>query len=461
MIQPKSCLNNNKFGLAAVLAKKSLARKGFSFALCLFCLAVTLIFSSCGNKKNEPLIIWTDIPEFASYAELFNKEHNDAKAVVIFKQEPARSMPPLEDEIQPDLVVSSWLKNSSTRKYFLPLDYMFSGGLLQKSEFYSKLLDYGLMNSKQYLLPVSFNLDAVMFRKKNETLVTDDHFITLDGIKKLSAEFNKKNEDGSFECMGFAPSWDGDFLYLASRMNGASYVEKKEHFGWDADALKNTAEYMKAWTQQCDSDTETELNFQFKYLYMPKYKQFSADRCFFAFIKSSDLFMLTEEQFSGLTYRWVGEEGRIMVEDDIVTMGLCKFAEHKDAAQKFMEWFYTESVQKKLLERQDSLKLDSISFGIAGGFSSLVKVNANVYPLRYRSLLENLPMGEYLSCPNILSPRWPSLKEKVVIPYLLDCVQVKKVAAESAGAGQGSSEPKQKPIRTIEQRISAWEREAF
>ena len=83
MIQPKSCLNNNKFGLAVVLAKKSLARKslarkGFSFALCLFCLAVTLIFSSCGNKKNEPLIIWTDIPEFASYAELFNKEHNDA-----------------------------------------------------------------------------------------------------------------------------------------------------------------------------------------------------------------------------------------------------------------------------------------------------------------------------------------------------------------------------------------------
>ncbi|MBQ2464927.1 MAG: hypothetical protein II507_08085, partial [Treponema sp.] len=63
-----------------------MARKGLSFALCFFCLAVTLIFSSCGNKKNEPLIIWTDIPEFASYAELFNKEHNDAKAVVVFKQ---------------------------------------------------------------------------------------------------------------------------------------------------------------------------------------------------------------------------------------------------------------------------------------------------------------------------------------------------------------------------------------
>ncbi|MCR5317948.1 MAG: hypothetical protein K6E22_06945 [Treponema sp.] len=436
-----------------------MARKGLSFALCLFCLAVILIFSSCGNKKNEPLIIWTDIPEFASYAELFNKEHANAKAIVVYKEEPARSLPPLKDEIQPDLVVSSWLKNSSTRKYFLPLDYMFSGGLLQKSEFYSKLLDYGLMNSKQYLLPVSFNLDAVMFRKKNETLVTDDHFITLDGIKKISSEYNKKNDEGSFEAMGYAPSWDGDFLYLASRMNGAEYVEKKEHFDWNAEALQKTAEYMKGWTLQTGADTDTELNFQFKYLYMPKYKQFAQDKSFFAFIKSSDLFMLTEEQFSGLTYRWVGDEGLLPVEDDIVTMGLFKSASHKASAQKFIQWFYTEDVQKRLLERQDSLKLDSVTFGIAGGFSALAKVNANVYPLRYRSLLENLPMGEYLSCPNILSPRWPSLKEKVVIPYLLDSIQVKKTQPE--GTETASPAAKEKPLRTIEQRISAWERESF
>jgi len=432
-------------------------RKKLSSLLFVFIVGAIFTFSSCGNKTEDPLVIWTNIPEFASYAELFNKEHSNAKAMVVYKEEPARSLPPLKDEIQPDLVVSSWLKNSSTRKYFLPLDYMFSGGLLQKSEFYSKLLDYGLMNSKQYLLPVSFNLDAVMFRKKNEHLVTDDHYITLDGIRLLSSEFNKKNSDGSFESIGYAPSWDGDFLYLASRMNGANYVERKEHFAWDEDALKKTADYMKSWTLQSGLDTDSELNFQFKYLYMPKNKQFSADKCFFAFIKSSDLFMLQEEQFSGLTYRWVGVEDRLLVEDDIVTMGLCKSAEHKDDAQKFIEWFYKEEVQKKLLERQDSLKLDSVSFGIAGGFSSIIKVNANVLPLRYRSLLENLPAGEYLSCPNILSPRWPSLKEKVVIPYLLDSIKVKKGQSENASGEL----PETQPVRTIKQRISAWEREAF
>ncbi|MBQ1796141.1 MAG: hypothetical protein II110_10745, partial [Treponema sp.] len=70
-----------------------------------------------------------------------------------------------------------------------------------------------------------------------------------------------------------------------------------------------------------------------------------------------------------------------------------------------------------------------------------------------------LPMGEYLSCPNILSPRWPSLKEKVVIPYLLDSIQVKKAQPEEGETDSPAT--KEKPLRSIEQRISAWEREAF
>lgn len=412
-----------------------------------FC--VQILLSGCNARKKDPLIIWTDIPEFASYAELFNIQHQDAKALVIYKKEPARSLPPLKDEIQPDIVVSSWLKNTSTRKYFKSLDFMFSGGLLEKNAFYEKLLDYGVLNSKQYLLPVSFNLSAVMFSKKNEELVTDDHILTLDAIKKLSSDFNEKNEDGNFIKMGFAPSWDGNFLYLASRLDGAAYKQSRDSFSWDEEALQKTAAYMKEWTASADGSSETEQNFQFKYLYMPEYRQVASDRCFFAYIRSDNLFMLTEEQSSGLTFRWVGQNEKLLLEDDFVTMGIFKGSKHNSQSQKFVEWFFKEETQKKLLERHDSLKTDSNSFGVAGGFSSLRKVNSKIFPLHYRSLLENLPTEKFLEPPSMLGSRWQSLKERVVIPYLKDLTSF------------NPEEDKELQIKSMQKRISDWERLAY
>ena len=279
------------------------AHKAGIFLLSLF----SFTFFSCTKNSITPLVIWTDNPEIVSYAEYFNATHQDAKAVVVYKQEVARSLPPTKDELQPDIVIGSWLKNSTTRKYFTPLDYVLSEQNILRSAYYPQLINYGTINEKQYLLPVSFNLPTIIFSRKNEESVSQvsTHLLNLQQIKTLAGAFNVKNSDDVYTAMGYAPSWDADFLYEVTKMYGVSYREKGSSFAWDQKAMQNALAQMREWTVARNTDTASEQNFQFKYLYMPKYRQVTTGRCLFACISSDDLFKLSEMQASGIAFRWL------------------------------------------------------------------------------------------------------------------------------------------------------------
>ena len=129
--------------------------------------SASFLFCSCAAKEAKIATIWTDVPSLVSYAELFNASHEDVKVVVVYKKSVASAMPPAKDEEEPDLVLGSWLKNSGTRRYFSTLDYVLSEQKISRSSFYKQLIDYGEINEKQYLLPVSFNLPAIIYSKSS------------------------------------------------------------------------------------------------------------------------------------------------------------------------------------------------------------------------------------------------------------------------------------------------------
>ncbi|HZK20490.1 MAG TPA: hypothetical protein VFC68_07185, partial [Treponemataceae bacterium] len=115
-------------------------RKYFAIALSLV-LIVSLSF--CKVKHTQPVIIWTNEAEFASYAELFNASQDKVKAVVLYKKNPVEAFPPSEDEEEPDIVVGQWLKNKKTRRNFIPIDYLFTDQHIDKHIFYPQLLSLG------------------------------------------------------------------------------------------------------------------------------------------------------------------------------------------------------------------------------------------------------------------------------------------------------------------------------
>lgn len=401
-------------------------------------------FISC-SKNPQTVVIWTNLSEFASYAEYFNKTHNDTKALVIYKEEPISALPPADDQLIPDIIVGSWLKNSTTKKNFKALNSLFNNEI-EKDDFYESILTYGEINERQYLLPVSFNLPLMMVAHTNEDMVPTSHLLTLDQIKDAATKFNTPNKYNAYASMGYAPSWDIDFIYEATKLMGVNYTESGKSFSWNQEALNKTVRFLRNWTESGNTNTTAEQNFQFKYLFSAKYKQVTSGRCLFAYSTSDKFFTLSDEQASSLSFRWLSEGDKIHVQDDIISMGIYKHAKHTSAAQTFISWFENYDTQKELMERTKGMNLDSNTFGIANGFSAIRSVNEKVYPIYYRSLLENLPGKDHLKLPNSLPFIWNDLKDNIIEKFLTE---------------NTNTEINLNDAKTMEEDIQEWNKEYF
>ena len=397
-----------------------------------------LTFISCGNSS--PVVIWTDRPEIVSYVEFFNVAQTKAKAVVVYKEKLASSLPPAKDEQAPDLVIGSFLRNSRIKKNFSSLDRVFGRSKINPSSIYAPLLEYGKVGGGHYLLPVSFNIPTMIFAQKNHDLIEENMLIDSDSIRDSAALFNQKSEHEVFVKMGYAPSWNANFLFHVAKMNGIEFTEKGNIFSWNTDSLNSTIEYIKNWSESKNGGTTSEQDFSFKYLYAPVHKLVNSDRCLFAYIKSDDFFNIPAEQTENIAFHWLGKEGKIFVNDDMTSLGLYRKSRNSGAACEFIIWFLSEATQKNLIDRAMRMNLDTRTFGICSGFSSVKSVNERVFPSSYKILLGKMPEESCLVAPLPLPSRWESLKERVIIPYLSEAT-----STDTTGA-----------IKSIDERIAAW-----
>jgi len=434
------------------VANKTTIRRGFfpthwgkARATIFFtCLIIILgALSSCKISKKRTVIIWTDRPEIASYVEYFNVSQDRAKAVAVYKPRLATSLPPANDEESPDVIIGSWLKNSRIRKNFAPLNNLFSEKEIHPDDIYPTLLSYGRANNRQYLLPVSFNLPVVIFSTKNAGLVPESYMLTPDEIRDTAATFNKKNNHDIYTNMGFAPSWDSDFLYTIAKLGGADFSEKGNTFIWNNQELEKSIQYIKAWTSEKNTSTTAEQDFDFKYLYTPKYRQVDSGRTLYAYSSSDDLFSITADQLSNVDFRWVSQNESLMVDDDIVMAGIYKQSYNTHGSRRFLVWLLNAENQRALMERAEKMHLQTTTFGICSGFSSLQEVNERVFPIYHKNLLGNLPPASLINQPNDFPARWESLRDRIVIPYLEDATRTDS----------------EKPFDSMEDRISVWQKQ--
>ena len=455
----------------------SLARKRLLLALPLGMLLLAVaagVFLWRVNRGSQQLVIWTDKAEVASCVELFNATHEQIAAYVVYKENLLASLAAISgSEVHPDVLVGSWLKSSpavssgepytgedvqddkeiaasaksfvkSIKRNFRSLDSLFDKGALHEGSFYANVLDWGRVEGRQYLIPVSFNLPAVIFSKDNESYVEGFSTLSLHEIEECAAAFNRKNASGSYTAMGFSPFWDDDFLYVAAKLYGADFRTRAGKLLWDEEALTSWAQATQKWSLERNGGAENEQSFQFKYLYTPGYKQVGSGRCLFSYTTSDELFSLTDAQTQGLSFRWVSQGGRLPVEDAVTTLALCKRGKNHKSAELFCTWLFDAQTQRQLLERTARMNLDTTSFGIAGGFSSMREVNESYYPAFHRELLGKLPPEDLLELPQQLPSRWESLKKTAILPYL----------KEASGGTDGSS-------RSLADFVTDWVKQSY
>ena len=388
----------------------------FFFAAIL--LAAFSILCSCDETEQSRIIIWTSSAEFAQYTELFNFTHPGSNAVIVYKENPAQELPPAKDELPPDIVIGSWLCTDKTQKQFKSLDYLFDRQTISSSMFYSQLLEAGKIRKTQYLLPVSFNLPAVIFAESNKDYISENYTMTLDQIKAEGLSYNEKNKKGTFSRIGFLPSANDDFLYLTTKLYRVDFREEKGQIVWSDLRLRNVVSYDRDWIINTNSSAQEEQDFAYKYLFMPDYRQVTSGRTLLAYTTSNKMFGYMKSQELNIDYRWIAGDDFIPIEDSLLMTGIYTKARNEQGATEFLTWFFDSENQKEILERKIQMELNNEMFGIADGFSSLRDVTEHVLPIYYNQLLTNLPPAQLLKVPQKLPARWDSYKSVVVEPYL-------------------------------------------
>jgi hypothetical protein len=399
-------------------------------------LLFAVIFISCNGNKTAQ--VWTDLPELALYVEYFNSVQNQYKVTVRYYEFLSYE---LENNFNsPDLAVGSWLKNSSTGENFRSLDNIFGAKKLSRSGFYQRLLAVGRIGRKQFLLPVSFNIPALIFSRDRGQELSNLFTIEFNEIKTLSKDFNVITR-GAYTQMGFSPLWNDNFLYITTVLYGASFTEASP-LVWDSAALDSSMDFIYNWTQEINTNNQMEEDFTFKYFFEPPERLIQNNRILFSYMDSRDLFTLDVDSKSNLDFRWIMDQYHVPFSEDLVFMGIPKQAKSRKAARAFIIWFFQTENQRLLLEYSRSNRINENVFGICGGFSALNAVTEQIFPRFYPELLGRMPPADFLMPPNVLPDNWSSIKERVILPYLSD-----RARSERAG-----------DVYPLERRLSDWMR---
>jgi len=382
-------------------------------AAALLASCAALGFSSCSDGESAVAVLWTDRPEFAFYAELFNATQDRYRVEVYHRDFPARAV--RDARKPPDIVVASWLRGAETRAFFAPLDDLVYGEGALEYAFYSGLLAGGNFGGTQYLLPVSFNAPLAVFARGNSPALSGPLAVGLEEMKALGQNFNARAA-GAFTRMGFSPTWDDDFLFVMATLLGASFAEANP-VAWDSGALAGAGDFAREWIAGANMGVQDSGHFEFRFFTIPPESMILSGRIFFAYMDSARFFTIAEDRRRGLDFRWIAERDAIPVAESAVYLGIAQ-GSRSPAADAFVRWFFRADTQLALLERSHKFRQMETSFGVAGGFSALRAVTEQFFPGFYPELLGALPPEDFFVPANALPSDWAAMKRQVVVPYL-------------------------------------------
>jgi hypothetical protein len=140
-------------------------------------LAAIIVLSSCSRIAGRTATLWTNRPEFAYYVELFNAEQEDCRIVIEYREYPGKALE--NAETSPDLVVGENLRSVSIMTYFGSLEGFIGRAGIPVDKIYPALYQTCMQEGKPVILPVSFNLPALMF-KENGVGDLDSFFLSLE-----------------------------------------------------------------------------------------------------------------------------------------------------------------------------------------------------------------------------------------------------------------------------------------
>jgi len=374
-----------------------------------------LLFSGCLLIEQKTAILWTNIPEVAAYVEIFNASQTTYRVELVYSDNPA-DFRKLTEDGGPDIVISENLASNSIIPAFAPLNKMIEEERFDPAILYKDLYELGSREGIPYILPVSFNIPAIMYRQGKLSDEVSGKTISPQQLKTEAELFNQQST-ANFPVKGFVPGWTPDFLLKNAFINGSNFSETEDgSLIWNDTNLTASIEFTREWTENINSGWAAEEDFTRTYCYDPGYKLLNAGRIGFHYTTLKDFFTIPAEDRATLDFKWLGDETSIPVCRDIVFTGIPKQSEKKKTAEAFIIWLLDSDTQKALLESSHFKR--TRGFGICDGLSSVHSINQLIIPAHYKRLIGAVPTPEYLDFPNNLPVDWQQIKTDVIIPWL-------------------------------------------
>jgi ABC-type glycerol-3-phosphate transport system substrate-binding protein len=382
----------------------------------LIILTIISFFASCTLNSNSTVILWTDKPVMAAYVEEFNAVQDTYRIEIVYKSEPGYALNSTENP--GDLVISEFLNSPESIGLFSSLTDIYEDNRMDLSQFYSGLLNLGYLEQELFLLPVSFNLPTIIFKKSGISKDIPSFYMNPEDLEIAAVNFNKKS-DANYEVMGFSPRWDNEVLFInAVLMNTNFHLLNTGILSWDRQKLLDSLEMSINFSNEINGGLEQEEEFTTKFLYDPSYKLIEKNRILFYYSDLVNYFGIAPEKRKTLEFRWLASENKIPVLGNILFTGIPKEAKNRKGAIEFIHWFFNPDTQKNLLKSTQIKRMET--FGFADGFSSLPEINKNELAIIYQNLVGNIPRESSLIFPKTLPLNWIELKTQVIKPWMYD-----------------------------------------
>ena len=386
------------------------------FRPCLLLLILILpLLAGCPfEKPDQRIVLWTDRPEFAAYAQVFNSAQNEYVVEVVYKDSPASALQGKKPG-RWDVAIGPFLNSVSLNDTFMPLESLFSDGTVSKPRFYQGALEKGISNGHQILLPFAFNVPAFIFQSGKIKQELDSFALNPDNFSAICLDFN--NTKSRHAKSAFSPLWNSESLFFFSILTPglcSGFEKGSEVRQQDVEA---GISYVRRLIEDLDGGIKAETRFREKYLYKNPLELLGSSHIFFWYSDVGSFYTLPAERRQNLDFRYyLNSDGRVAACEDMLWLGIPKKGGNTMGAVAFIKWLMNHDVQQDLILR--AREMDIRSFGLAGGFSAVKTVNEEALPQIYPFITTFIPQDDYLAFPGSCPTDWYAFKKGVIIPYL-------------------------------------------